>query len=63
MNDIEKNAMNIMLSDLDNLQKLYDWHVKENQRLREALQKIADWPDYRLPSHQEIARDALKGKE
>lgn len=35
----------------------------EIERLREALQKIADWPDYRLPSHQEIARDALKEKE
>lgn len=36
---------------------------KERDRLREALQKIADWPDYRLPSHQEIARAALKETE
>ena len=38
-------------------------HEKEIERLREALQKIADWPDYRLPSHQEIARAALKESE
>lgn len=37
--------------------------AEEIERLREALQKIADWPDYRSPSHQEIARSALKEKE
>ena len=40
-----------------------DRAIIEIERLRKALQKIADWPDYRSPSHQEIARAALKEKE
>ena len=36
---------------------------KERDGLRGALQKIADWPDYRSPSHQEIARAALEEKK
>jgi hypothetical protein len=35
----------------------------EIERLREALKKISEWPDYRLPSHQDIARSALQQKD
>jgi hypothetical protein len=36
----------------------------ERDRLREVLQKIADWPEYRLPSPQSIALAAINtGKD
>ena len=59
MNIVERLREGNLVIDYKTAQEAAD----EIERLREALQKIADWPDYRLPSHQEIARAALKETE
>ena len=59
MNIVERLREGNLVIDYKTAQEAAD----EIERLREALQKIADWPDYRSPSHQEIARAALKEKE
>ena len=33
------------------------------EKLEKALERIADWPDYRLPAPRDIARAALEGKK
>ena len=62
-----EETIKALASQVEHLQKLYDWQVMENQRLREALIHIINingsHSDMDIEFARQLARDALKESE